>query len=95
MAQHLEPDFIYNFGTQTGTLAIAHFDGRNFGGTVYGARGAPGYGGRLSGTAPSGIAIGTFYGPNAIETGGTFSVRSTTGPSYLASGIFAGRQIGH
>jgi hypothetical protein len=84
----------YNFGTQTGTLAITNFDGRNFGGTVYGTSGSPSYSGALTGTALSGATLGTFYGPGAIETGGSFSVQSTAGPSYLASGIFAGRQIG-
>jgi len=33
------------------------------------------------------------YGPAAQEAGGSFGVQSTAGPKYLASGIFAGKQI--
>jgi trimeric autotransporter adhesin len=79
----------YNFGNNTGTVTISNFDGRNFSGRVVGSGNI--YSGSLSGTNLSGIALGGFYGPAAVETGGTFSVRSTTGASYLASGIFAGR----
>ncbi|HTQ33680.1 MAG TPA: hypothetical protein VMI30_05885, partial [Stellaceae bacterium] len=80
----------YNFGTNTGTMAINNFDGRNFGGSVSGSGSS--YFGNLSGTNLSGIAAGTFYGPNAAETGGSFAVRATSGSSYIASGIFAGKR---
>ena len=82
----------YNFGTQTGTVAISNFDGRNFAGTVQ-AIGNGLYQGSLSGSALTGQAIGQFYGPGAPETGGMFGVHSPAGvPTYLASGIFAGRR---
>jgi len=79
----------YNFGAHTGTVSISNFDGRNFAGTVTG----PGntYTGSLTGVNLTGNTAGTFFGPNAVETGGNFSVQSTAGPRYLASGIFAGR----
>ena len=82
----------YNFGTQTGTVAISNFDGRNFAGTVQ-AIGNGLYQGSLSGSALTGQAIGQFYGAGAPETGGMFGVHSPAGvPTYLASGIFAGRR---
>src|SRR6516165_608667 len=82
----------YNFGTQTGTVAISNFDGRNFSGAVQ-ATGNGYYLGNLSGSGLTGQAIGQFYGPGAPETGGMFGVHSPAGvPTYLASGIFAGRR---
>jgi hypothetical protein len=82
----------YNFGNNTGTIAINNFDGRNFGGAVAGSGNV--YAGNLSGSNVSGAASGQFYGPNAAETGGGFGVHATTGPSYIASGIFAGKLTG-
>jgi hypothetical protein len=82
----------YNFGTQTGTVAISNFDGRNFSGAVQ-AIGNGYYLGNLSGSGLAGQAVGQFYGPGAPETGGMFGVHSPAGvPTYLASGIFAGRR---
>jgi hypothetical protein len=82
----------YNFGTQTGTVAISNFDGRNFSGGVQ-ATGNGYYLGNLSGSGLTGQAFGQFYGPGAPETGGMFGVHSPAGvPTYLASGIFAGRR---
>jgi hypothetical protein len=37
---------------------------------------------------------GSFYGPGAAETGGSFALQATSGPSYIASGIFAGKLTG-
>ncbi len=34
---------------------------------------------------------GSFYGPSAIETGGSFNLEAASGSRYLATGIFAGR----
>ena len=82
----------YNFGTQAGTVAISNFDGRNFSGAVQ-ATGNGYYLGNLSGSGLTGQAFGQFYGPGAPETGGMFGVHSPAGvPTYLASGIFAGRR---
>ena len=76
----------------TGTVAINNFDGHNFNGTVSGASGF--YVGAISGggTNRTGSVLGQFYGPAAAETGGTFAVQATSGPSYTASGIFAGKR---
>jgi hypothetical protein len=38
--------------------------------------------------------VDSFYGPGAAETGGSFSVHATSGPNYIASGIFAGKLTG-
>jgi hypothetical protein len=85
----------YNFGTRTGTVSISNFDGRNFSGPVTAAAfaGRPSsYAGNLSGSGLTGTAQGTFFGPGAPETGGSFAVRSISGSPYLASGIFAGHR---
>lgn len=82
----------YNFGTQTGTFAVSNFDGHNF---VAGGR-APLTGANytFAGTANgfAGKVNGTFYGPMAAETGGNFAFQSVAGPTYIASGIFAGKR---
>jgi trimeric autotransporter adhesin len=82
----------YNFGSQSGTFAITNFDGHNF----VTAGNAPLNGANYTFAAVSnglgGTVNGTFYGPNAAETGGNFAFRSIAGPTYLASGIFAGKQ---
>ena len=82
----------YNFGTQNGTMAINNFDGRNF--AVSGRAPLTGANYTFSGTAAGvqGTVNGAFFGPNAAETGGNFAFQTTTGPSYVASGIFAGKQ---
>jgi trimeric autotransporter adhesin len=94
----------YDFGKQTGSVAINQFDGANYSATVK-ANGA-GYSGNLSGARQfgtngsatvSGPVNGSFYGPGAVETGGGFKLQTASGlqaasaPRYLASGIFAGR----
>jgi len=45
----------------------------------------------LSALPLSGQAQGRFFGPNAVETGGNFALRSTAGTPYTAAGIFYGR----
>ena len=87
----------YNFATQTGNFAINNFDGRNFSsGTgpipLTSSGNVNVYAGSLSGTNLSGQFSGSFYGPQAANTGGTFAIRSTAATPYLASGIFAGKR---
>jgi hypothetical protein len=80
----------YNFASQTGTINLTNFDGANYAAAVSGSGGI--YSGSLTGTPNrSGAVVGSFFGPGAVETGGTFSIQSTAGARYLASGIFAGR----
>jgi hypothetical protein len=80
----------YNFGSQTGTVNITNFDGANYSAAVAGAGHV--FAGSLTGTPNrSGTVAGSFFGPLAAESGGGFSVQSTAGAKYLASGIFAGR----
>ena len=80
----------YNFGNNTGAVNISNFDGASYTAAVSGSGGA--YTGTLTGVpSRTGSVIGRFYGPNAVETGGAFGIHSISGPSYLASGIFAGR----
>jgi hypothetical protein len=84
----------YNFGSMTGTVNITNFDGQNYTAAVSGSSTGPIFGGALtSATAPNrnGVVIGSFFGPNAVEVGGSFNIHATSGPAYLASGIFAGR----
>lgn len=91
----------YNFASQQMSIGINGFDGRNFSGvTPAGGRtpvavtasgnsytlpvnNTPGFGGTFN---------GSFYGPQAANTGGNFALQSTAGPSYTASGIFAGHR---
>lgn len=80
-----------NFVSQTGTLAINNFDGKNITGDV-GSLAGPNYSGALDGAGVTGQFGGTFYGPMAADTGGNFAIRSTTASPYFASGIFAGKQ---
>ena len=50
------------------------------------------YSGSLSGSGLTGSANGMFFGPGAVETGGNFAASSLSGPTYLTSGIFAGKR---
>jgi hypothetical protein len=82
-----------NFGSRTGSVAIAGLDGRNYSGSISYAPGSSTFGGILSGTglgAPSMNVQGQFYdgplGP-AYEMGGT--VRINGGASYIGAGTFA------
>lgn len=92
----------YNFGTNTGSVAITNFDSHNF---TYGVNGntpnSPNYSGTLltatttGNPSPlpfSGATNGSFFGPLAPETAGSFSAKSTVGPAYIASGVFAGHR---
>jgi len=85
----------YNFGTQIGTVAISNFDGKSFSTTGHAPLTGANYTFTVTPTATAplaGTVNGTFYGPLAAETGGNFAVRAVAGPTYLASGIFAGKR---
>ena len=64
---------------------------KNYTATVYGSVATNMEAGLIGPTNRNGAVLGSFYGPSAQETGGTFGIHSTSGPKYLASGIFAGR----
>jgi hypothetical protein len=83
----------YNFGTQAASLAITNFDGKNFAASGRLPLSGANYTTPFGNTAFSGQIKGTFYGPMAAETGGSFAVQSVPGTTpYLASGIFAGKR---
>src|SRR5579862_376259 len=82
----------YNFGTQSGTLAINNFDGHSFAATGRAPLNGANYSFGVTTPGVKGTLNGTFYGPAAAETGGNFAVQTTVGPTYLASGVFAGKQ---
>ncbi len=82
----------YNFGTHIGTMAVSNFDGHSFAATGSAPLNGANYSFPVNSPGISGAINGTFYGPNAAETGGNFAVRTTIGPTYLASGIYAGKQ---
>ncbi len=74
-------------------MAISNFDGNP---TLAVSGSAPLTGGNkytfsIAQTGGAGTINGAFFGPNAAETGGNFAFRKTIGPTYLASGIFAGK----
>jgi hypothetical protein len=80
----------YNFGANSGAVNITNFDGANYAAAVSGSGNI--YSGAFTGTPNrTGAVVGSFYGPGAVETGGSFAIQSTAGAKYLASGIFAGR----
>lgn len=79
----------FDFGARTGTLNISNFGGANYNAAISGA--GNGYSGTLTGPASrSGLVNGTFFGPVAAETGGSFQLTNPT-KSFLASGVFTGR----
>jgi trimeric autotransporter adhesin len=89
----------YNFGTQTGSFAVTNYDGHSF--ATSGKPIVQGGGTQYSfgintitnqGRPIAGAFNGSFYGPSAAETGGNFAFRSTAGPTYLTSGIFAAKR---
>lgn len=82
----------YSFGTQSGVVSVNNFDGRTF--LVGGVAPLTGANYTFSGSAAGmqGTINGTFYGPMAAETGGNFAFQSTIGPTYMASGIYAGKR---
>lgn len=83
----------YNFATQAGNVTISNFDGKTFSsGTNPAPLSGGNYSGTLSGSGVTGQFAGSFYGPMAANTGGTFAVRAPSGTPYLASGIFAGKR---
>lgn len=82
----------YNFGNNSGSVSITNFDNHTFTGTVSGGGGT--YAAAISGNGANGTLAGSFYGPGAAETGGLFAVHQTNGPSYIASGVFAGKLTG-
>jgi hypothetical protein len=82
----------YNFGTQVGTVNINNFDGHSFTGAGKVPLTGANYTFALQAPGFQGGGSGTFYGPKAAETGGNFAVQSTVGPTYRASGIYAGKQ---
>jgi hypothetical protein len=82
----------YNFATQVGSVAVSNFDGKTFSGSGPAPLTGASYSGTLNGSGVTGGFNGTFYGPQAANTGGGFAVRSTTTAPYFASGIFAGKR---
>ncbi len=83
----------YNFGTKSAVMNVTNFDGRSFSATATAPLTGPNY--AFSSPSPFGTTSinGTFYGPAAAETGGNFAFQSATGlPTYLASGIYAGKK---
>jgi hypothetical protein len=85
----------YNFGTQRGQFSVINYDGRfsfTFGGMARLLNGSYQFG--LNNPGLSGHVSGSFFGPGAIETGGNFAFRTTTGLPYFTSGIFGARLVG-
>ena len=84
----------YNFGTRAANFTISNFDGNTF--TAAGTAPLSGASYSLNGSAArtgmTGTINGTFYGPMAAETGGNFTLQSSLGVPYVASGIFAGKR---
>jgi hypothetical protein len=84
----------YNFGTQRGSFSVIKYDGR-FSFAVSGLAPLSGanYEFGIKSHGLLGGVFGSFFGPGAIETGGNFVFRTTTG-NYFTSGIFGARLVG-
>jgi hypothetical protein len=86
----------YNFGTAQGSGRVINYDGRfsfPFGGLAPLMNGSYQFVVNIPGRL-SGHVFGSFFGPGAIETGGNFVFRTTTGIPYFTSGIFGARLVG-
>ena len=70
----------YNFGTQTGTMAVSNFDGRNFAASGRAPLNGAKYSFGVNSPGATGTINGTFYGPMAAETGGNFAVQTHRRP---------------
>jgi trimeric autotransporter adhesin len=83
----------YNFGTQNGSFDVSNYDGRSFAlsGKVPLSGANYSFGFQQNGIV--GGIHGSFYGPGAIETGGNFVFRTTTGTPYFTSGIYGARMV--
>jgi hypothetical protein len=87
----------YNFGTQTGTLAVNNFTGpglppQSFATTGSAPLSGATYTGTLNQPGVTGAIVGTFLGPKAAETSGAFAFQTTTGTPILASGTYSGKR---
>lgn len=82
----------YNFGMQSGSFAITNFDGHNFAASGSAPLTGASYSFGATANGFAGTVNGSFFGPKAAETGGNFAFQSIAGPTYIASGIFAGKQ---
>ena len=87
---------VYNFSNNSGSFAINNLDGRSYIGGVSGSGRSPIFAGSFGGVAPNnnlfGQAVGSLYGPNATEIGGTFGISNSGGTPYLGAGVFAGNR---
>ena len=83
---------VYNFATQAGSFKVINYDGLNF--TASGKTPLSGatYAFAINTSGINGVGAGSFYGPMAAETGGTFAFRKTAGLPYFTSGIFAAKR---
>ena len=85
----------YNFGTNVGMFSVVNYDNGRFSFTAKGSPVISGATYKFGITNVAGLAgsiNGSFYGPLAAETGGNFNFHTTTGPTYLTSGIFAAKR---
>lgn len=82
----------YNFASRSGSFAVNNYDGHSFTAAVpTGTGSGANYSFAINTNGIAGKVQGSFYGPQAIETGGDFAFRIPAA-NYLTSGIFAGRR---
>ena len=82
----------WNYAHRAGTFS-ASFDGTSYGGVVAAQPGSGGvnFGGLFGGGGRLGALTGSFFGPQAQNQGGAFTIGNNF-TSYKASGIFAGQK---
>jgi hypothetical protein len=82
-----------NFGAQTGAVTVPGFDGATYAGVVSFGPDPRNFNGSLAGTLGRTMAMnGSFFRGVSSPVGEMGGSVSVTGPSYLASGIFIGKQ---
>ena len=84
----------WNYAARAGTVG-ATFDGTNYGGLAVAQPGSGGvsFSGAFAGGGRVGALTGSFFGPQAQNQGGAFTI-GTNSTSYKASGIFIGQKTG-
>jgi hypothetical protein len=83
---------VWNYASQTGSVALANFDSANYSGSTKLQAGTVMFNGSLTGAGRTGSVNGAFFsapGNPVAGQGGNFSI---SGPSYSAAGTFGGRR---
>ena len=82
----------WNFGTQTGAVAIGNFDGATYAGTASLVSGSVQFTGSIAGAGRTGSVNGAFFSSPTVAAKGQAGSFAITGPAYKAGGTFAAQK---